>query len=532
MARRRPVAAASQEIPIPIPMGGLNTASSGTAMPPTDCLLVWNLIAGENGLRSRLGYREWCTGLTGNANSKVRTLMAFAGSEPSQNRLFANTDTDIWAVTSSTDTPSSALSFASSSGDAGYGVFRVVVTSAGHFGLYCDEVNGYHVYSQTGGTWAKIASGGGATQISGVDPGTLVHVTEFKRRVWLTEKDSSSAWYLATGAIYGTATEFDFGVHFSRGGFLVGLWNWTYDGGSGPDDRLVAISSEGDVVIYQGTDPASSSTFSKVGVWNVGPMPAGRDVVVDVGGDLWILSSQGLLPLSRLVVGAEVRSYETSKIQNIFNRLMLTRRESRGWSMHLHPQDNALVLAYPDYSTEESEQLVQALGAPGRPWFRYSAIPMHCAAVWEGRLHFGTQDGRVCVIRDDLDNVLLSDGSYTRIEWRLLTAFHRMGGRHVQVHMIRPLFTVEGASPDYTVEAKYGFDLTDASAPSASAAQSGTWDVAVWDTDVWGGESAPVSATNGSVGMGRGVAIALRGSNVCRTTLVDLSVLAETGGWL
>jgi hypothetical protein len=531
--RRRPVQATSEPLPIPIPMGGLNTADSGVAMPPSDCLQVWNLIAAENGLRSRLGYREWCTGFTGSTDNKVRTLLSFSGSEPNQNRLFATTDTGIASATESTSTPTSLLSFAGSAASSGYGAFRVVVTQAGHFGLYCDEANGYHVYTESGATWAAVALGVGAGQVSGVNPNTFVHVTEFKRRVWFTERDSTSAWYLAAGAIYGAATEFDFGVHFSQGGHLVGLWNWTVDGGSGSDDRLVAISSAGDVVIYAGTDPASSSTFSKVGVWKIGPMPAGRDVVFDVGGDLYILCSQGLMPLSRLVVGAEVRAFETAKIQNLFNRLMSTRRELRGWSMHLHPEDNALVMLYPDYSTETSQQLVQALGAPGRPWFRYRDVPMHCAAVWEGRLHFGTQDGRVCVSRDDLDNVQLDDASdYERIEWRLLTSYQRLGGRNVQLHMIRPTFSVDGSNPDYTVEAKYGFDLSPASAPSASAAQSGTWDNAIWDVDLWGGDSTPFSEVRGAVGMGHTVAIALRGSNVARTTLVDLSALIEVGGWL
>lgn len=502
-------------------------------MPPGDCLQAWNLIAAENGLRSRLGYREWCTGLTGSTNDKVRALMSFSGNEPSQNALFATTDTGIWDVTASTAAPPSVLTFSTVSDTTGYGVFRVVVTQAGHFGLYCDEANGLHVYTQTGATWAAVAMGAGATQIANVNPANLVHVTEFKRRVWLVERDSTSAWYLAAGAIYGAATEFDFGVHFSQGGHLVGLWNWTYDGGAGPDDRLVAISSAGDVVVYQGTDPASASTFGKVGAWKIGPLPAGRDVVIDVGGDLYILASQGLLPLSRLVVGAEARAFETVKIQNLYNRLMLTRRNSRGWSMHLHPEDNALLVLYPDYSTELNQQLVQAIGVPGRPWFRYRDVPMHCATIWEGRLHFGTQDGRVCVSRDDLDNVKLADASgYDRIEWRLLTSFQRMRGRNIQVHLLRPTFSVDGAAPEYAIEAKYGFDLSDATAPGAAAAPSGTWDNAIWDTDLWGSDGAPVTGLRGAVGMGHSVAVALRGSNVCRTTLVDISVLAEVGGWL
>lgn len=533
---RRPKGAPqrSQSFTLPAPMGGLNTQAPGTAAPPTDCLAVWNLIAAENGLRSRLGFREWCTGLTGTTDNKVRTLMSFSGSQPNRNALFAATDTRIYDVSSSSVSPTVELTFASNTGEAGYGTFRVVVTpTGGHFGIYCDEVNGYHVYTESGTAWSKVAQGSGAGEIDNVDPGTFVHATVFKKRVWFTEKHSSSAWYLSAGAISGAATEFPFGSHFTKGGHLVGLWNWTYDGGAGIDDSLVAISSAGDVVVVNGTDPDDPLTFQVRGVWNMGPPPAGRDIARDVGGDLYLLSSLGILPISRLVVGAETRAFETIKVQNLFNVLMLTRRTSRGWSMHLHPQDNALILLYPDYSTDADQQLVQALGAQGRPWFRYEGLPMHCADVWDGKLHFGTQDGRVCVSQGDLDEVLLSDpNSYEEIEWRLLTTFQKQGGRNVRVHAIRPLFVADGSAPDYAVEARYDFDLSEASEEEEAAIEAGTWDNALWDVDVWGDSTVPTSAVVVGTGVGHSFAITLRGSNVARTTLVDFDVLLEAGGWL
>jgi hypothetical protein len=531
---KRPVPATSQPDTIPAPMGGLNAMSPGMAVPPGDCLAVWNMIASENGLRTRLGYREWCTNLTGTTDNKVRTLMAYAGSEPSLNRLFATTDTYIWAATSSTTTPATAFTFASPSGNAGYGVYRNHVTAGGHYGLYCDEVNGLHVYTQTGATWTAPVMGGGVGEIANIDPGDLVHVAEFKQRLWFTERDSASAWYLPVGQLYGAATEFNFGMHFRQGGHLVGLYTWSYDGGSGMDDALVAVSSGGDVVIYQGIDPSDPDSFNKRGTWGMAPPPAGRDIATEVGGDLWILSGTGIMPLSRLVVGGDTKQAETAKIANLFNRLMLTRGETRGWSMHLHPQDNALVLLYPDYSTEVDQQLVQAQGAPGKPWFRYQDLPMHCAAVWEKRLHFGTQDGRVCVSRDDVDGVELADPTnYSRIEWRLLTAFRDLGGRNVRMHLMRPLFSTDGGAPEYSIEARYGFNLSDASTPEAAAsAESGTWDNAIWDTDVWGGEATPSTSIRGGTGAGRDVAVALRGTSVARTTLVKIDVLYEVGGWL
>lgn len=522
----------AQPLTIPAPTGGLNTVSSGTALPPGDCVVAWNLIAAENGLRSRLGYREWCTGLTGDADDKVRSVLSFAGSEPSQNRLFATTSSGIYPATSSVDGPTLAYTFASSANEAGYGVGRVLVTSGGHFYLYTDEENGLHVYSESGATWTAPAMGGGVGEIANVDPADLVHVTVFKNRAWYTERDSTSAWYLPAGSVYGSATEFDFGAQFKAGGHLVGLWAWTYDGGAGVDDSLVAVSSAGDVVVYQGADPDDPDAFQMRGTWNMGPPPTGRDIAYDVGGDLYLLSTVALLPISQLVVGAEVRRVVTEKIANLYNQLMITRREDRGWSMRLSPQDSALMVLHPDYDTEVDQQLVLAQG--NRSWWRYRGLPMHSAEVWEGQLYFGTQDGRVCLATGYVDAVELADPTaYEKVDWTLISAFQKLGGAaQVRVSQIRALVVADGARPELSLEARYRYDTSEVSDPDVTGAAAGTWDNAVWDTDVWGGAASPYTLLRGAVGVGPEVALAIRGRSIDRTILVSLDAMAETGGWL
>jgi len=527
---RRPVPATAQTLTFPPPLGGLNTVAAGLAMPPEDCAVAWNVIPSESGLRARLGYAEWCTGLTGNANDKVRSIMSFAGNEPSLNRLFATTDTDIYAVSTTTGSPASAFSFAITTGNAGYGVFRVVVTSAGHFGLYCDEVNGLHVYTQTGSSWAAVPMGGGAGEIANVDPDALVHATVFKQRVWLTERDSASAWYLPAGAIYGGATEFNFGTQFRQGGYLIGLYNWSYDGGAGMDDALVAISSGGDVVVCQGLDPSDPDSFNIRGTWAIAPPPVGREIAYEVGGDLWILSGNGLIPISRLVMGSD-KAYETAKIANLFNALMLTRRNVRGWSMRLHPEDNALLVLYPDYSTETNQCLAQSQSTKG--WFRYRDLPMHCATVWEGRLHFGTQDGRVCVSRDYLDNVDRTDpASFEKVDCTLIPAFQRAGGNRISIKQIRALFITDGTAPDVRLEARYDLDQSELTTPEAAAAAAGTWDNAIWDSDVWGGDATSTTVLQGAIDVGHSASAAICFKPVGRSAIAQIEAQYTVGGFL
>jgi hypothetical protein len=497
-------------------------------MPSSDCVSAVNLIGAENGLRCRLGYSEWCTGLTGVTNNEVRTIIPYTGSTVGSNRLFAATESGIWEVSNSTPTPTLVCSFATPTGNAGYGTAAAMVTVAGHFLLYCDEVNGLHVYTESSGSWAAVTQGTGPTQIDGVNPSRLAHVAVFKNRAWFTERETANAWYLPVSQVYGTASRFSLGSVFRQGGTLVGLWNWTYDGGSGLDDSLVAISAGGDVAVYQGTDPASAGTFSLRGVWQMGAPPVSRRIASTSGGDLLLLSRQGLLPISRLVVGSSSGvEYATAKIANLVNKLMLERAGLQAWDLVQHPEDNSLLLLVPRGGSEVSIQLAQAVA--GRGWFLYEELPMLSAAPWVGQLFFGTEDGRVCLNAGYLDAVELGVGSYAPVEWRLLTAFNTLGApRQKQVQLLRPLFLSEGAAPNFAVAARYDYDQTELPSVQLVLGGDDTWDSGTWDDTLWGGRTMVTSESRGASGMG----VAVRGTSVGRTVLVGVDVVFTSGGML
>jgi hypothetical protein len=104
---RRPQRSTQIQAHIPAPVGGLNTVSPGYQMPDLDCPVLYNLVGAENGLRSRFGYKEWCTGV---GSSTVATIMPFAGSTTSgsKDKLFATSTgtAKIYDVSASSATPS------------------------------------------------------------------------------------------------------------------------------------------------------------------------------------------------------------------------------------------------------------------------------------------------------------------------------------------------------------------------------------------------------------------------------------------
>lgn len=607
MPRRPTPPPTLEEVHFAAPTGGTNTVDPASRMPETDCVYAYNLIADEYGLRSRLGFQEYCTGLTGSADNTVRTTVAFSGSHKngSTDKLFGVTSSGIWDCTSSSASPSQLVTFTTQSGDAGFGVSTVATTLAGRFLLHCDEENGLYIWSEGSASWAKavfgvaqpwtpstfyevgnqvVSSGNQYTCTSqgnsssttppssttnpvtdstvtwhydGVavanaigpsladqqagftgDPANFAAVCVWKNRVWFVEKDSTRAWYGGVNSIYGTFTSFDFGSKMRAGGPLANLYNWSYDAGNGLDTLLVGISTAGDVVIYQGTDPTSASTFGLKGCWFVSGVPYGRKVATDFGGDLLVMSLLGVVPLSRLVVGQPVvagsRSvYETAKISNRFTSQAALYKGLQGWGIYVHPTDNALLLAVPTANGQATSQF--AMSFVTRGWSQYRNLPLLSAATWNGDFYFGTADGRICKNTGYVDNVLLSSSStYSPVAWSVLPAYQDGGNRRMKrVQMIRPILESDAVTPVVQVTAKYDFDFTEPAPPSGTGTATGTtWDAGVWDSSTWGGGSSPTQLIYGATGMGRSVSVAIQGNAIAKTTLVGLDVWWDEGGQL
>lgn len=526
---------------LPAPVGGLNTSAGSP--PPTDCTVLWNMAASEYGLRTRLGWREWCTGLDG----EVRTLMPFTGStkDGQKDRLFACTSTGIYDVTASgaLTVANRKVTFPTQNADSGWGVSTVMVTNAqGHLLCYADEANGYYIYTEAASsfgpadTWIKVD----ATQVTGVDPAKFAWVMAWKNMLWFVERDSANAWYLPVGAAVGAATKFQFGNKFKTGGDLRGLWCWTM-GGADVDDALVALSGGGDVLAYKGSDPSQSGGFFQSGSWTFpGAFPAGRRLCTDVGGDLLIITMFGLIPLSRVSGGTPLAStqYDTAKIGNLFNQLGGSSRALRGWCARLHPADNSLVTLIPQAAGAPSQQLV--MSTLNKSWSRYRDMPIGVAAeAWRGTLYFGTEDGRVCANDGYLDGVDRLGQGGTAIKFALVTAFSDLERpTQKRVQLIRPTILTLGAAPEYQAEARYGWDMTEAGFPAQFPGAGGSlWDAANWDPDAAGGVwqsdvYEPTRRLFGAQGVGSQVAIALSGKAASRMTLTGFEAVYTEGGML
>jgi hypothetical protein len=556
LKRPVPQRATNAAVHLPAPTGGINAADPASAMPPTDCLSLYNLIPYQYGLRVRSGWREWCTNVgtdlaglgfyddgspmmfhlaaplggavvgawPGISRDGVRTIISFYGKNEAGDRLFACTAYGIYDCTKSTDAPTLVYTYpigptldqyGNVVNPPGAGVMSYtsfVNANSDHFIAACDGANGYLLYSEATDAWTKVTQGSGTGQINATnanggnvpDPSTFRFVMAWKNRLWFIPDNSSTAYYLPVNVYAGQINPIYMGSRFRYGGALVGLYSWTGDGGIGVDDHLVGISRGGDVVVYKGTDPAFAETFGLVGVWWVGQIPPGRNIATDFGGDLFILARLGCLPMSKLVNGvptADPNTYVTAKVNNLFNKFMTERGHLDGWAVKMNPADNLLVINIPATPDKVQEQLVMSLANKG--WAEQIGVPMMCMETYKGNIYFGTEDSRVCVHDGYTDGAALDGTGAYAIDCSILTAYSSLGSAmKKRVHMIKPYFSTDGTPPGYQVQARYDFDL----AQIGVVPTTPTPPTSSWGTGKWGApnglqvttnfQSAPVPWTN------------------------------------
>lgn len=530
---------------LPAPNKGIDTRAALGRMAEENCIYAFNLVPTEQGMRVRDGFREWQIDVEDIGTPfGVHTLIVFDGTvtTPSDNRLFAVTNEGIFNVTDEGATPILEIAFtADTTKDAGYGVYAHYIEKDGdEFLYYADSKNGLFEYDATLDTWTQ------ATGITGPNLLVIDFVVVHKQRMWLVEQDSNIGWYLPIASANGAATEFFFGPKFPHGGKLKALINWSVDGGIGLDDYLIAISSSGDVVPYQGSDPSTIEAPGTTGGWAVrgtyfiGKIPEGKRFFSEYSGELYMLSSFGLIAMGDLLRGVDPTDIAavslTFPIASVIRRELLDNSEAFGWEPVFVPSQGTLLIQAPR-NPRTGRHIQYAMNLALQGWGIWRDVPMTAFVEWDNRMYFGTLDSRVMVMDVPRDNILLDTGNPnaggTPIEFSLLSSYSDLNspGKYKIGQYVRGDF-LAGVSVNYNTKIIYDFVVAEqilALVPSATDPVA-TWDISLWDAGIWGsGELIAQSRLQGAGGHGRTMAVAMRGQAVDFTRFLGFDVLWTEG---
>lgn len=458
---------ASQTGSIPAPVGGWNTRDSVAAMSPLDAPLMDNFYPSSSEVQVRPGISNHKTGFA----ARVKTLMSYAPATAAGAKLFACTNSGVFDATTAGAVGASVTTLTN-----GYGQHANFRTAAGSFLEFVNGTDNLKLFD--GATWTTV-TGVSVPAITGVNTNTFININVFKRRLWFVQKDTMSAWYLPVDSIAGAATEFLVGQYFRRGGFLVATATWTVDGGEGTDDYLVFISSQGELAVFQGTDPNNATTFGLIGVFYIGE-PVGFRCYVKYGGDVLYISRQGLYPLSKALQTASIdRSIALSdKISPTFTASTSTLFANEGWQPIVYPNENAILVNVPVRVGAEYHQYV--MNSTTSAWCRFKGWEGNCWEVFNGELYAG---GETTVFKawtgiNDLGN---------NINAQCDTAYQYFGDRIQLKHikLVRPVLeTIQQITLGFGFKTDYG-NNAEYSETDFGLAGSTLWDAALWDMGTW-----------------------------------------------
>jgi hypothetical protein len=545
---------------LPSPIGGWNARDSLAAMSPLDAVQLINFYPTPTDVTLRSGYTKASTGITGSVNTLMNytdtstaagyRLFAAAGSvvydatastatsvfsgitsdkfqhtnltnsaghflvacngvdpvlifDGSIGYYIATTSTAQTITTISNTGPTALATTAAPHGLANKN--RVVisgVTPAAYNGVYVITVISstqfQYTMASTPATSATIIGTYTVTGITGVNSNTFINVNLFKNRLYFTQKDTLACWYLDVDAISGPASPLYFGGIARNSGYLQAMGTWTLDAGQGVDDYAVFVTSMGEAIVYNGTDPDNADTWQLKGVWQLGQTFT-RRCFFKWGGDLLLLTQDGLVPLAGALQSSRLdpRINLTDKIYFAISQAATQYYDLFGWQINYFASQNMLILSIPT-GTGMEQYVMHTIT---KSWGRFTGIQAYCWEVaGDASMYFGGDGfvGKFYETNSDAGNniVATAQQAYNYFESQ---------GQLKRFTLVRPILQTDNGVPTVLCGISVDFDtvpLTNQIAFNPLINQIGRWDVARWDEANWGGGLVTTKIWQGVNGLG------------------------------
>lgn len=313
----------------------------------------------------------------------------------------------------------------------------------------------------------------------GLTTADMAYVWVYKNTLWFAQKESLTAWYLPVDSIGGAAKRFDLGAEFGQGGsLLIGQsWSMSSSGQGGLSDQCAFVSTEGEVVVYQGSHPDVSNDWSKVGTYRIGK-PLGRRAFIRAGGDLVFATTIGFVALSTAIqvdVAALSPKAVSYAIEDAWNGTVSTR--SGNWVCCLWPEGQMVAVVPP---AGDNDPLFWVSNARTGAWAPFTNWAATCMEVFEGRLFFGMGEFVMEAMVGGTDAGEPFVGTYMP-----LFTDNGKPSAHKYARQARAEI-ISATALEEKLSCRFDFDTTVPPPPNTAPVPVGNeWDNAIWDESLW-----------------------------------------------
>jgi hypothetical protein len=365
---------------IQAPTGGWNARDPLVAMPPEDAYSILNVFPDTDTCRLKGGTIE----AADVGSARVHTLGVLA--DTTSEKLFCVSGTngvyDVTAGGAGTNINPGPVITVTDDVPYQFTTFKNILVA----------VNG----TDSGFTWGGTGNIVGATW-TGVASTALINVSSYKSRLYFVQKATTKMWYpVAVDQDPTTAiplVSFDFQYVFSKGGTLIFTGSTTKQTGYVDQELFVAISSQGEVVVYQGDYPGAASWGIIARFFIAKPLPYRSGFYV--GSDLHLITWQGIVPMSELLANIDVNNqYLTvsGKIAREFSTAAAqTIASTAKYWMGIYAPKYRYVLINIIFDSLYQQFVMNNIT---KAWTKFNDTA-YSWAVWNDDIYFGGESGKV-----------------------------------------------------------------------------------------------------------------------------------------
>ena len=473
--RAKAAVSTSQSIDVPAPIGGLNTRDSLSLMPITDAIKMVNWVPQPTGLSARRGYVP----ITASYGNPVETTIPYVN-----------------------------------------GTTKILITAAGA-NIYTDDVDGTKTSIGSGFTnnkWfsAKIANNmvlvngqddprnfDGASLSTPSITGDLATygeekmngIAKHKSRLFMWDSANGDFFYGGVNAVSGAFAKFQLSRVSNTGGNILEIKTISRDAGDGGDDYAAFILDTGEILVYQGSNPADATAWALVGRYVAPPLIA-KGCAHEFAGDVLMVTQSDLIKLSDVIkYGSEAGGFNItpSKLSGAIANDFLLYGGNYGWQLTTHPASGWIIINVPEVAGTTYHQFV--VNTVTGSATRFEGWASYQYAYLDGKLYFGADDDLMHADVGTSDN-----GS--DIDLLALAAYNNLGvPKRKKISNARLYIFSDGVS---SIDLSMGYDYETPTVQGTQQVETSgaTWDVAAWDEADWSGlTSKLINFVTSGVGM-------------------------------
>ena len=356
----------------------------------------------------------------------------------------------------------------------------------------------------SGGTVSHATLQGGTV---GAMPAPISFVWEYNSRLYGIGAGTTDVYYPAVNAIGGPTTVFPVAPLLKHGGQLVAGGSWNQLTSNGVLYQWFVVSSEGEVVLFNGGFPGDPA-WRQAGCYKIG-RPLGIHCINTVGGDASIMTEDGIVAMSQVVQIDEAGLFNkalTVPIAPAWKEAVQARTTYKGWQMTLWPIRYMAIVNLPQLTPPNIQFVANERTGYWCRFTGWDAQSFAVSGLATSNLYFGTSDGRIM----KAETGGMDDGkAYT------MTVFYSYSGlgsldvgsistgalgeqqsvsqsqavARKKITMVRARFqtNIPAVAPTIKIGIDYDTSIPSPPAPSGTIPAGAVWDVAQWDVDQWTG---------------------------------------------